>query len=102
MHDVANASIKVDSAVKLTEESDESIEGVVVSYSEIVGFMHEISVLDAELNETANDEKATLDEITNKIEAIESVCQRSHEHLNNLKHISDEISQVAITLQKLA
>ena len=60
MVDVENAGTHVDKAVMLADQSDEAIESVVISYSEIVGYMKDVSAVGSQLRDVTELKKTNM------------------------------------------
>jgi len=77
--------------MKLGEQSDELIEGVVMSYSELVGFMGEVSSLAQTLASSTTNEQQTATSAFEKLKNIEEISAVSAEHVTQLNASSYEL-----------
>lgn len=91
LKNVNAASNAIQGSMKKAEESDELIEGVVMSYSEIVGHMGEVRSLAQTLASTTTDEQQTANSAFEKLKNIEEISAASTEHLTQLNVSSDEL-----------
>jgi len=99
---VTTASKDVDNAVEIAAKSDESIEGVVMSYAEIVGYMLEVSGLGNTLAETTLQEKDTSDVIHNKLDQIKIITETTTANVDVLAKTSNELTSLAGQLDILS
>jgi len=99
---VANTSSTVNVAVKLANESDEAIEDVVLSYSEIVGFMLEVSELGNELAMLTQREKQTIDDVFSKLNSIKGISMNSEQSILELKQAGVELEGLGKQLDTLS
>jgi len=91
----------MESAVDTANESDEAIEGVVMSYSEIVGFMLEVSMLGKELADITVHEKASADTIFNMLSEIKSISHGANDNVAQLQQASHELSSLGQQLNMM-
>ncbi len=99
---IRNTSSKVSDAVKLAEDSDESIEGVVLSYSDIVGFMLEVSELGKELATATKDEKTNVDDLFTKLSNIKGISENSEQSILLMKRAGVELDSLGKQLEMIA
>ncbi len=99
---VRNTSDKVNDAVKLAEVSDEAIEGVVMSYSDIVGFMFEVSELGKELANVTQDEKTNVDDVFTKLDNIKGISENSEQSILLMKRAGVELDSLGQQLDMIA
>ncbi len=88
INDVTN---KVKDSVNLASESDELIESVVVSYSEIVGYMLEVSKLGKELADITKHEKNASENVFQMLDEIRSISQSTSEKIQHMQSSSSEL-----------
>jgi len=99
---VRNTSDKVSDAVRLAEDSDESIEGVVLSYSDIVGFMLEVSELGKELANVTKHEKTNVDDVFTKLGNIKGISENSEQSILLMKRSGVELDSLGKQLEMIA
>lgn len=99
---VRNTSDKVCDAVKLAEDSDESIEGVVLSYSDIVGFMLEVSEFGKELANVTQHEKTNVDDVFSKLGNIKDISENSEQSILLMKQSGVELDSLGKQLEMIA
>lgn len=91
LKNVSAASDSIQGCMKKAEESDELIEGVVMSYSEIVGFMSETSSLAKDLVNSTENEQQTAASAFEKLKNIEEISEISSGHVAQLNASSYEL-----------
>jgi len=101
-NNVADTSNKVNLAVDLAKQSDESIEGVIMSYSEIVGFMLEVSSLGTELAKVTTREVKSAENIFEVLEEIKSIGKNTEDNIKIMEHCSKELSKLGEQLEILS
>ncbi|MBL1278603.1 MAG: hypothetical protein COB30_021215 [Ectothiorhodospiraceae bacterium] len=94
LKNVAAASSAIQSSMKLAEESDELIEGVVISYSEIVGHMSEANSLAQTLASATLEEQQTAASAFEKLKNVESIAAGCAEHITQLSVSSLELQSL--------
>lgn len=99
---VHETSDKVSESVKLAEESDESIEGVVVSYSELVGYLSEVSGLGRNVAEATRSEVDTAGHVFTKLQDIQSIGEITEENSQTMAEASKELHFLGEQLEQLA
>ena len=99
---VSETSDKVSKTVTLAEESDESIEGVVVSYSELVGYLVEVSNLGRNLADITNREANTAKHVFEKLKGIEDIAHVARQSSQMMAEASDELRQLGGKAGQLA
>lgn len=99
LKNVNDANHSVQSSMKLAGESDELFEGVVMSYSEIVGFMQEVSLLSKTLSVSTIDEQKTAAAAYSKLNNIELISVKSAEHVHQLNESSNELKSLGEQLK---
>jgi len=92
----AGESIKV--SMKLASESDELFEGVVMSYSEIVGYMQQVGNLSQDLATAALNEQQSAATAFEKLKNIENISANSVEHVGQLNASSNELKSLGYQL----
>ncbi|NOZ11544.1 MAG: hypothetical protein GXP09_10950 [Gammaproteobacteria bacterium] len=101
MEDVGGASVAVQGAVSLASESDKTMEAVVVSYSEIVGFMLEVNDLGKELAAVTTHEKTSIEDIFGMLGKINSLGESNASNLLMMEAASAELSKLGQQLDIL-
>ena len=91
LKNVSAANGAIHNSMKLGEQSDELIEGVVMSYSELVGFMGEVSSLAQTLASSTTNEQQTATSAFEKLKNIEEISAVSAEHVTQLNASSYEL-----------
>lgn len=99
---VHETSETVSQAVSLAEESDESIEGVVISYSELVGYLAEVKTLGESLAGATCEEADTADQVFAKIKGIQDAGQDAEESCQMMAGASKELGVLGTQLEQLA
>jgi len=94
LKNVSAASNAIHNSMKLAEESDELIEGVVMSYSELVGHMGEVNSMAESLSAAMLSEQQTTDAAFEKLNNIDGIATGSVEHLSHLSGSSDELQSL--------
>lgn len=95
LDNVSAANEAIHGSMKLSEESDELIEGVVTSYSEIVGYMSEVNGLAQTLTASTIDEQQTAAAAFEKLKNIEDISANSAEHVTQMSSSSDELQTLS-------
>ncbi len=91
LSNVSIASSAIHNSMKLGEQSDELIEGVITSYSELVGHMDEVSSLAESLSNATSNEQQTATSAFEKLKNIEEISADSAEHVSQLNASSYEL-----------
>ncbi len=91
---VGTADTTISKALELSDKADELIEGVVMSYSEIVGFMASISELGSNLADTTLSEKSTADTAFEKLEQIKNITNETNSHMNLMLNSTLELASL--------
>lgn len=99
---VHETSSKVGESVKLAEESDESIEGVVISYSELVGFLSEVSALGQNVADATRHEADTAEQVFTKLQAIQTIGEVTEQNSLVMAEASKELHFLGEQLEQLA
>jgi len=99
---IKSTAIEVESAVELASESDEVIEEVVISYSEIVGHMVEVSNLGSELSAVTQHEKCNAENVFDMLESISNISQVTVETAEQVRSASNELSSLGEQLRTLS
>lgn len=99
---VHQTSDKVAQSVKLAEESDESIEGVVVSYSELVGYLSEVSDLGRNVANATRHEVNTAEQVFSKLKGIQDIGSITEESSQMMAEASKELHFLGEQLEQLA
>jgi len=98
---VHETSDKVGESVKLAEESDESIEGVVVSYSELVGYLSEVSDLGRNVAGATRNETDTAGHVFTKLQDIQTIGEITEENSQTMAEASKELHFLGEQLEQL-
>jgi len=101
IHSVHETSDKVGQSVKLAEESDEHIEGVVISYSELVGYLSEVSVLGNNVAEATRHEADTAEQVFSKLQDMQSIGASSEETSLLIADVSKDLRLLGEQLEQL-
>lgn len=99
---VREMSDTVTKSVGLAQESDESIEGVVVSYSELVGYMSQVAGLGGELTTATSNEEHTAEQVFNKLQGIRGIGETTQGSSQVMAEVSKELSLLGEQLEQLA
>lgn len=99
---VHQTSDKVAQSVKLAEESDESIEGVVMSYSELVGFLAEVSDLGKNVADATRHEVDTAEQVFIKLKGIQDIGEITEESSEMMAEASKELHFLGEQLEQLS
>jgi len=99
---VHQTSDKVGQSVKLAEESDESIEGVVISYSELVGYLSEVSELGRNVASATRHELDTAEQVFSKLKGIQDIGSITEESSHMMAAASKELHFLGEQLEQLA
>ena len=99
---VSDTSEKVTMAVKLAAQSDESIEGVIMSYSEIVGFMLEVSSMGKELTDVTTTEVQSTANIFQMLEDIKAIGNETENNVVSMEQYSKELGKLGEQLEILS
>ena len=79
----------------LADEADELMEEVVISYSEIVGFMSTVSELGVELAQSTHDVKDTAELAFTLLQQIKDISNHTTNDIGQLQHSNMELSKLA-------
>ena len=99
---VQETSDTVSQSVTLAQDSDESIEGVVVSYSELVGYMSEVSGLGSKLATATRHELHTAEQVFEKLQGIRSIGETTQGSSEMMAESSRELHSLGEQLEQLA
>jgi len=99
---VHETSETVGRSVTLAEESDESIEGVVVSYSELVGYLVEVSSLGRRVADVTRSEADTAGRVFTKLQGIQEIGHATQESSQMMAVASKELHSLGEQLKQLA
>ena len=99
---VHETSETVGRSVTLAEESDESIEGVVVSYSELVGYLVEVSSLGRRVADVTRSEVDTAGHVFTKLQGIQEIGHVTQESSQMMAEASKELHSLGEQLEQLA
>ncbi len=99
---VQETSDTVSQSVSLAQDSDESIEGVVVSYSELVGYMAQVSGLGGELATATRHELHTAEQVFDKLQGIRSIGETTQDSSQMMAEASKELHSLGEQLEQLA
>jgi len=94
LNHVARASTVIKNSVDQADKSDELMEGVAVSYSELVGYMKEISAQSNNLQQTMVSSLSSADSAVSNLVSIQSLSQGSIEQTEMLIVDSKELSKM--------
>jgi len=98
---VTQTDKEISSSVELAQQSDEHIEGVVMSYSEIVGCMLDVNKLGQELATTTKNENAASNDIFSMIDEIKVIGDTTKVNITNLANASAELGKLGEQLDVL-
>ncbi len=102
INSVKETSDTVRQSVSLAQDSDESIEGVVVSYSELVGYMSQVSSLGDELATATRHELHTAEQVFDKLQGIRSIGETTQGSSEMMAEASQELQSLGAQLEQLA
>ena len=91
---VAKATQVIENSVELAGKSDEMIENVVISYSELVGYMASVSSLGNELAETTRSEGHTVADAFERLQRIVDTGNETTHSIERLQNASDELAKL--------
>ncbi|VAW94462.1 Methyl-accepting chemotaxis protein [hydrothermal vent metagenome] len=91
---VSTADSTINKALELSEKADELIEGVVMSYSEIVGFMANISALGSTLADITVNEQNTAKNVFQALELIKNISLETNEHMSEILDSTVELASL--------
>ncbi len=91
---VSTADSTINKALELSEKADELIEGVVISYSEIVGFMASISELGANLAGITENEQSTAKNAFQTLELIKNISLETNNNMNEMLNSTMELTSL--------
>ena len=91
LRNVESANASIHGSMKLAEKSDELIESMVISYSEIVGHMTEIEALAKTMTSTAAHGQQNTDDIASQLQQLVTGMTSSREELVQLDNASHEL-----------
>jgi len=92
---VAEAVENTKSSHQLSEQADDLMEEVVVSYSEIVGFMSTVSELGVQLAQSTHDVKDTAGLAFTLLQQIKDISNHTTDDIGQLQHSNMELSKLA-------
>lgn len=98
---VMQAVKDTETSTKLSDEADELMEGVIISYSELVGFMSSVSELGVKLAHSTKDEQQTATFAFSTIQKIKEISDHSVKNIDQLQASSMELKQLAKKLEQL-
>ncbi|NOX08223.1 MAG: hypothetical protein GXP22_01825 [Gammaproteobacteria bacterium] len=103
LHEHVSIAVKaIKSSVDLARSSDEMIENVIISYSEIVGYMSEVSRLGTTLASSTHNEQDTASHTVNTLEQIKDISQRTVDHIEQMEASSMELGKLGEQLEILS
>jgi methyl-accepting chemotaxis protein len=79
----------------LADEADELMEEVIMSYSEIVGFMSNVSELGVQLAKNTHDVKDTAELAFTLLQQIKDISNHTTSDIDTLQHSNRELSKLA-------
>ena len=91
LRNVETANASIHGSMKLAEKSDELIEGMVMSYSEIVGHMTEIEAMAKTMTNTAAHGQQNTDDVAAQLQQLTTGMTSSREQLLQLDNASREL-----------
>jgi len=91
---VDQATTVINTAVEQAENADELMEGVTISYSELVGLMKEVSAQSSKLLQTTNASEATTDQAIHSLDVIHATSQATVAETQTLKSASIELGKL--------
>lgn len=92
---VAEAVENTKSNHQLSEQADELMEEVIISYSEIVGFMSTVSELGVHLAKSTHDVKDTAGLAFTLLQQIKDISNHTTDDIGQLQHSNMELSKLA-------
>ena len=98
---VDKASSIVGKTIEQSEISDEKMEGVTISYSEIVGHMTEINVYATNLSQTIGEESSSVTQAVDQLNQIQEASNLTIEQSRQLNHASMELGKLGEQLDIL-
>ncbi|MCK4950503.1 MAG: hypothetical protein KAS48_01700 [Gammaproteobacteria bacterium] len=101
MAHVNEASSMVEKTISQAEISDEKMEGVTISYSEIVGYMTEINVYATNLSQTVGEEANSAAQAVDELNQIQEASNLTIEQSRQLTHASMELGKLGEQLDIL-
>ena len=99
---VQKTSDTVSQSVELAQDSDESIEGVVISYSELVGYMAEVKGLGSELETATRHELHTAEQVFEKLQGIRSIGETTQQNSQVMAAACQALQSLGMELEQLA
>ena len=99
---VQKTSDTVSQSVELAQDSDESIEGVVISYSELVGYMAEVKALGSELETATRHELHTAEQVFEKLQGIRSIGETTQQNSQVMAAACQALQSLGMELEQLA
>ena len=94
MGHVNEANSVVEKTISQAEISDEKMEGVTVSYSEIVGYMTEIHIYATNLSQTVGEEANSAGRAVEELNEIQEASNLTIEQSRQLSHASMELGKL--------
>ena len=91
---VENAQQIMDKSVEQADNSDELMEGVVMSYSELVGLMKDVSTQSSTLLDVTNNSHTEVEQAVNSLEVIQTSSQATIEQTETLTARSMELGKM--------
>jgi len=91
---ITTADTTINKALKLSSNADELIEGLVVSYSEIVGFMTNIRDLGDILAGITLNEQSTTSDVFQKLDQIKDISNETNSHMNLMLNSTLELASM--------
>lgn len=92
---VAEAVKNTKSSHQLSEQADELMEEVIISYSEIVGFMSTVSELGVQLAKSTHDVKDTAGLAFTLLQQIKDISNHTTDDIGQLQHCNMELCKLA-------
>lgn len=91
LRNVETANNSIHGSMKLAEKSDELIEGMVMSYSEIVGHMTEIETISRTMTNSAAHGQQVTDDVAGQLQQLAAGMTNSREQLAQVDAASHEL-----------
>jgi len=91
---VDEATTVIKTAVEQADNADDLMEGVTISYSELVGLMRDVSAQSQKLIETTSKSEVTTDEAIHSLDVIHATSQATALETNTLKADSLELGKL--------
>jgi len=101
LNHVEDAIKVINTSVDQADQSDGLMEGVTISYSDLVGYLNEVSNLSGRLENSAVDTESSAEIANNSLAVIQATSQVATSQMETLRDKSDNLNEIAQRITNL-